>query len=129
MTSAGGELELLGRPITPRRARLMVRSIWKATLELIYLDAGPRIAFLTIFDEARRATLDDNCCGWAILDRNTTATSSVDLEYDRTFIAGRHAIPVTLNAFGVRIHTDLLRRDLTVDEFRPAWRHSVWAFP
>jgi hypothetical protein len=30
MTAAGGELELLGRPITPRRARLMVRSIWKA---------------------------------------------------------------------------------------------------
>ena len=128
MTAAGGELELLGRPITPKRACLMVRSIWKATLELIYLDAGPSIAFLSIFDEARRATLDDNCCGWAILDRNTTATKTVDLEYDRAFIAGRHAIPVTLNAFGVRIHTDLLRRDLTENEFRPPSPHSIWTF-
>ncbi|MEJ7786880.1 MAG: hypothetical protein WKF96_18930 [Solirubrobacteraceae bacterium] len=129
MSAAGGELDLLGRPITPRRARLMVRSIWKSTLELIYLDAGPRIAFLEIFDSARSATLDDHSRGWATLDRNTAATASIELEYERAMIAGRHAIPVTLNAFGVRIRTDLLRRDLTEDEFRPPWQHSRWTFP
>jgi len=128
MGPRGGQLDLFGRPVTPRRARRIVRSVWKSTLELIYLDAGPRVAFLEIFDGARDAILDDRCAGWATLDRDTIATPSVELEYERAFIGGHHAMPVTLNVFGVVIRTDLLRRDVSRDRVHPPWPHSLWEF-
>jgi hypothetical protein len=124
----GGELELLGRPITPKRARLIVRSVWKSTLELLYLDVGPRVAFHEVFDDARDAILDDHCTGWAMLDRDCATTPCVELEYERAVVGGRRAMPVTMNIFGVVMRTDLLRRDLATDVVRPAWPHNLWEF-
>lgn len=129
MGPEGGKLDLLGRPVTPKRARLAVRSIWKSALELIYLDVGARFAFHEVFDDVRAAILDDESSGWAFLDRNNPPEPHVQLEYDRRpVIAQLGRIPVRFDVFGVVIHTDLLRRDYA-KAVPPPWPHSTWTFP
>jgi hypothetical protein len=40
-----GKLDLTsGGPLTAKRIRLIVRSVWKSALELLYLDRGPGVA-------------------------------------------------------------------------------------
>jgi hypothetical protein len=54
-----GKLDLVGNRLTEHRARLMTRSVWKSTLELLYWDVG-RAAFDPALDGMRAAVLTIN---------------------------------------------------------------------
>jgi hypothetical protein len=132
-TSPGRQIRALrlttGGPITEKRIGLMVRSVWKATLECIYLAQGPEVAFDPLFDSARRAiVVDGNARGWAVMPTNNAASPSVTLKHHPQLIGGVPAVPVLMNVFGVVLHTDLLRRNLVGQSITTPWPANVWVF-
>lgn len=123
-----GKLDLTsGGPMTPRRLRLIVRSVWKSAFELLYLDRGPGVVFAATLDGARNAILDDRASGWAFvpmvakLHRRVALTYFYPVERD-----GRAIFPVAVDIFGLVIFTDLLVRDAPYADAPE--RTNVWRF-
>lgn len=123
-----GNMDLIGKRVTAKRARLMTRSVWKSALELVYWDLGPEEAFAETYDGLREAVLHDRPEGWAVLLKNSHATPRVQLQYERKVIGDREAMPVRMSIFGVIIYTDALRRDMPEEKIAPPWEFSLWKF-
>ncbi len=117
-----------GFRMTEQRVSRLVRSVWKSGLECIYLDHGPEGAFDPVFDDARKAVLDRNAMGWAVLQSESNAGDDVSLSYELRNVGGRPAMPLRLSVFGVIFYTDPLRRDLVANEINPPFRADVWTF-
>ncbi len=123
------QLELnAGFRMTEDRISRLVRSMWKSGLECVYLDHGPEGAFNPVFDDVRKAILDSNAIGWAVLQGESNAGDDVSMSYELRNVGGRPAMPLRLSVFGVIFYTDLLRRDLAADEIDPPFRADVWTF-
>jgi hypothetical protein len=125
-----GNLNLTtGGPLTAKRIGLMIRSVWKSTLEFVYVDHGPEIAYDAEFDAARDAILGrGDAHGWAVLPRDCQAGPNVTLTYEPRVIGGSRAMPVCMDVFGVAFYTDLLRRDIPEAEIEPPWPANIWIF-
>jgi hypothetical protein len=121
-----GEMDLIGNELTEHRARLITRSVWKATLELLYWDVGVG-AFDPALDRMRAAVLDDRAHGWAVLPKHVSTTEAVSLEYLRHTIDGRDALPACMSVFGVKIISDALRPDLPAQRPVPE-TFNFWQF-
>jgi hypothetical protein len=121
-----GKLDLIGDRLTEHRARLMTRSVWKSTLELLYWDVG-RDAFDPALDSMRAAVLDDQSHGWAVVPKHGVPSEAINLEYQHTLIDGRDALPTKMGVFGVVFLTDALRPDLP-DERMPPDISNLWRF-
>jgi hypothetical protein len=127
-TSKGTFTLTTGGPITAKRIGRLVRSIWKSTLEFVYLDHGSEIAFHHVFDGARTAIIEEGSHGWALMVKDSTPTESVELTYERRNVQGRPALPTLINIFGVTIMTDPLLRDWNADEVEAGVAVNVWKF-
>jgi hypothetical protein len=124
-----GQLTLrTGGPVTATRIRRMVRSIWKSTLEFIYLDHGADVAFDPHLDDLRAAVLDDKSHGWALLPRNATPTPNVQLTYEPRIVDGRWTLPTVMNVFGVVFVTDPMMRDFDPDDLEAPEPLNIWKF-
>jgi hypothetical protein len=123
-----GKLELTsGGPLTAKRLRLIVRSVWKSAVELFYLDHGPQAAFAQTLDGVRDAILDDDAAGWALVPMNAKHHQSLQLHYVYPAERDGHPIfPVGVDIFGLVIVTDLLVRDAPYTE--PLENTNVWQF-
>jgi hypothetical protein len=125
-----GKMELKsGGPITAKRIRLAVRSVWKSALEFVYIDHGPAGGFDPTFDTSRTAIIEPaDAEGWAVVPKNAKMHGEVHLSYDLRVIGGRRAVPVLMDIFGFQIYTDLLRRDIPEADIKPPWEANVWKF-
>lgn len=116
-----------GGPLTARRIRLIVRSVWKSAVELIYLDRGPEVAFDHTLDPAREAILNSRSSGWALVPMDATPHHRVSLTYFYPCrVEGHDALPILFDVFGMTMLTDaLFRQERNVE--RPE-RVNVWDF-
>lgn len=106
-----------GGPVTAKRIRLIVRSIWKSAVELIYIDQGSEVAFDHKLDPARDAILNDRASGWALVPMEATPHQRVTLSYWYPCqVDGHEALPILFDVFGMVILTDaLLRQKRTIE--------------
>jgi hypothetical protein len=124
-----GTIELrTGGPITAKRISRMVRSIWKSTLEFVYLDYGAEAAFDPGFDDVRQAVLHDGSHGWALLLKESNTIPDVVLTYEPRIVEGRAALPTMMNIFGVRFLTDPLMREFNPDDIEAQESVNIWRF-
>jgi hypothetical protein len=116
-----------GGPVTAKRIRLMVRSVWKSAVELIYLDQGPEVAFDHTLDPAREAILNSRASGWALVPMDATPHQHVSLSYWYPCqVEGYEALPILFDVFGMVILTDaLFRQERSIE--RPD-RVNLWEF-
>lgn len=127
--TSSGTIELrTGGPVTARRIGRMVRSIWKSTLEFVYLDHGADAAFDRGFDEVRQAVLNDGSHGWALLAREGEPRPNVVLTYEPRLVDGRPALPTMMNIFGVTFLTDPLTRDFDPAAIEAQDNVNIWRF-
>jgi hypothetical protein len=105
-TSKGTVNLTTGGPITKARISRMVRSIWKSTLEFVYLHHVADVAFDPGFDELRSAVLTEGSSGWALLGRTGTPTDTVKLTYE----PAHHRRSASLAYRNERLRRDLYHR-------------------
>ena len=103
------------RPIRAGTYAKITRSVWKSTLEFIYLDQGAEEAFASRYDEVRKMVAGSlPAHGVLIIGHNADPTdATVSLTYtpepgddglDRVFVHARY--------FGVEMGTELLVREV-----------------
>lgn len=124
-----GKLRLKGSRSTPARFRAIVRSVWKSTLEFIYVDHGSEEAYSEKYDEARQAVLDvKGAKGWAVCPKEASTHEEMRLTYQFVSVNSRPSVPVETDVFGVIIRTDLLLRDLDIGHLAGSGALNVWTF-
>lgn len=125
-----GTLKLeTGWRLTEARIGRIARSIWKSTLEFIYLDHGVEIAYAPRFDEARKAIIDDGeAYGWVLVPVDGKPGPNVELTYNFTEVDGRQAVAIRMDIFGVVFATDLLLRDFDIASVEHPIPVNVWTF-
>jgi hypothetical protein len=65
-----------------------------------------------------------------VCPKNGDAHNFVELQYEPRYVDGTKACPAMLDIFGVRLYTDLLRRDLShafIESTTP-WVANIWVF-
>lgn len=93
----------------------ITRSIWKSTLEFIYVDHGPDEAFAEKYDEVRAMICGQTPAhGVLLLEREADPNrADVTLSYQpATGADGRERVFVDASYYGVRFVTELLVREL-----------------
>jgi hypothetical protein len=120
------------RPVKQVRSIRIMRAIWKAGLEYVYLDHGADKAFEAIFDPVRAEVLENGAGrGWVVVPKQAKLHDEIRTRVWLDDVDGRTVLPISLDIFGVVFVTDpLTPGELTADLRKalpvPA---NVWRFP
>ena len=100
-----------GGPVPARTYAKIARALYKATIECIYLDRGPDVAFDPKFDEVRAVTLGTlPSRGWLGILAKAIPHNEVRLTYQFVEVAGEETVWIAADIYGLVIVTDLMHR-------------------
>ena len=101
-------LTLEGRRMTARYTRDLVRSLYKITLGLVYLDQGRHVAMGERFDSARQMILGQSAfSGYLGMVRESVPHPEAHFTYQFVEITGEPTVTIHADLYGVQMLTDL----------------------
>lgn len=106
------QLDLVGRQVTPKRTRVLVRALYKAALELVWLDHRDRLAMAPLMDPVRRMVLgEEEFSGYlAMTKRGGEPRRESSFTYQFVDIDGSTTLALCAELFGLQLFTDTHHR-------------------
>jgi len=118
-TPGGFRANLLGHPMTSRYVGRATRFLFKATLEFVYVDLGQAETLSAKYNEVRRIALGAKYKGYLVLGRSAELHRDVRFTYQPVRFNGVDTVWAEIDAYGVKMATDLFLRDPSVLRSNP----------